>query len=415
MMLETAAALAVPWFGGQLASNVLSGDRLRVEFVLAALLLLFAAQALIKFFNRYILARTGQKILADLKIRVHDHIQALPLNFFHARPKGDVLAIMMYEVSDLCSFLTGTLLSLIPLSFAACGAALLMFRIDPVFAGLTLVLIPLFFLLLKFIGRKLRPLAQQFQQAHAATVATAEENLGMLPAIKAFTREPIEAARYSEQVNRVRQITTHQHCIHAALEPSFQFLAATAVLGLLWFMSDRLIAGDMAPSELVTFLLYGALLTRPVGGLASAYGKTQKARGQLERLQAVLNEQPEPVFDRGRALRCTRGEIEFCDVSFAYPDRPATLKHLTTKIEAGENRRDYWRKRGGQEHSNQFASEAICTRLREDIDRWHRHQHCHPAQSTQSNRHRSPTHVARKRHGLRKYWVRKTQFSARRY
>jgi ATP-binding cassette subfamily B protein len=336
MLLQTAAALAVPWLGGQFATGVLSQARANMSFILLALLALFALQALLKFANGYVLSRTAECILADLRIRIYDHLQALPLDFYHQRRQGDILALIVYEVGQLSGYITGTLLSIIPLLLTAIGSVVLMFRIDPLFAGLIATFIPLFYLLLKVMGRRLRPLAIQLQQAHATAVAAAEENIGMLPAIKTFTREAETSRRYKQQVHLVRELSITQQRIYAALEPAVQFLAAAAVVLLLWLASARVNAGGMTSAELVSFLLYAALLTRPVSALAGVYGQTQKTRGILKRMQNVLTERAEPIFGGGRALAPARGDIEFSDVSFAYPGRPAALRNVNLHILAGE-------------------------------------------------------------------------------
>jgi subfamily B ATP-binding cassette protein MsbA len=337
MLLETAAALAVPWLGGQFAGGVLSQGQAHVGAILLALLALFAFQALLNYSRGYVLSRTTARILADLRIRIYDHLQALPLSFFHQRRQGDILALMTQEVAQLSGFITGTLLNVIPLLLTAAGAVAFMLWIDAVLAGLVAVLIPLFYLLLKIMGRRLRPLALQLQRADATAVATAEENLGMLPAIKTFTREAEESQRYGKQIRHVMELTTTQQRIYAALGPAIQFIAAAAVLVLLWLASGRVSGGEMSPAELVSFLLYAAVLTRPVSGLASVYGQTQMARGTLQRLQAVLTERPEPILGIGQTLRAPlRGDIEFRNVSFAYPGRPETLKDVSVHVDAGE-------------------------------------------------------------------------------
>ena len=336
MLTETGAALAVPWLGGRFAGSVLSGGQGNVGWMLLALLALFAFQALLKFGNGYLLSRSAERILADLRIRIYDHLQALPLSFYHQRRQGDILALLTYEVAELSGFITGTLLSVIPLLLTVAGAVLLMFRTDALLALMVAVLIPLFYLLLKIMGRRLRPLASQLQTEHAAAIAIAEENLGMLPAIKTFTREMQESQRYRKQIQRIVHLSTTQQRIYAALEPAVQFVAAAAVVLLLWLASGRVSGGSMTPAELVSFLLYAALLTRPVSALAGVYGQTQKARGTLERLQNVLTERPEPIFQGGHTLPPVRGEIEFRNVSFAYPGRAPALDAMNLRIQAGE-------------------------------------------------------------------------------
>ena len=336
MLIETATVLAIPWLGGRFAGDLLAGSQANVGPILLILLALFAVQALLKFANAYLLGSTSERILADLRVRIYDHLQALPLAFYHQRRQGDILAMLTYEAAQLSGFITGTLLQMIPQLLTVAGAVFVLFRTDLLLGVMIAVLIPLFYLLLKIIGRRLRPLASQLQAEHAAAVGIAEENLGMLPAIKTFTREPEESQRYRKQILRIFHLSMTEHKIHAALEPSIQFVAASAVVLILWLASERVGDGSMTPAELVSFLLYAALLTRPVSALASIYGQTQQARGTLKRLQSVLNESPEPIFHGDRVLPAVLGEIEFRDVTFAYPGRAPALQAIDLHIRAGE-------------------------------------------------------------------------------
>jgi ATP-binding cassette, subfamily B, bacterial len=336
MLAESGIALAVPWLGGRVAEGMLSHAVRDTGIVLLALLGLFALQALLKFGNGYLLTRSAEQILADLRIRIYDHLQALPLSFYHQRRQGEILALLTYDVETLSGFISGTLLSVIPLLITVAGALLFMFRIDPLLALIAAILVPLFYLLLKIVGRRLRPLASQLQEAQAGAVAIAEENLGMLPAIKTFTREAQESARYHRQINHILTLSARQRGIFAALGPGIEFLAAAGIVLVLWLSGERIVSGSIGPGELVTFLLYTTLLTRPVSALADVYGHTQGARGALGRLQGILTERPEPFALAAPALPAVRGEIEFRDVSFAYAGRKPALENFDLHIRAGE-------------------------------------------------------------------------------
>ena len=211
--------------------------------MLLALLALFASQALLRFGNAYLVSVSGERILADLRIRIYDHLQSLPLSFYHQRRRGDVLALLSYEAAQLSGYITGTLLSLIPLLLTVAGAVLVMLRTDALLGLAVAAAIPLFYLLLKIVGRRLRPLASRLQEEHAAAFGMAEENLGMLPAIKAFTREGRESERYRQQIQRIVRLGIRQHRIEAALEPAVQFISALAVLVLLWLASESISGG----------------------------------------------------------------------------------------------------------------------------------------------------------------------------
>ena len=230
MLIETGAALAVPWLARQFATRLLVGVAQTCYALLLGVLALFAVQALLKFGNALLLGRTAEFILADLRTRLYDHLQALPLAYFNQRRHGEILALLTNDVGRLASYISGTLLSVLPLALTLVGAVLLMLRIDARLSLLVVVMIPLFYLLLKVLGRSLRPLSSQLQQAHADAVAIAEENLTMLPAIKTFTREPRESARYRRQIDRIVSFGNQERLIYAALGPSVHFLAAAGMV-----------------------------------------------------------------------------------------------------------------------------------------------------------------------------------------
>jgi ABC-type multidrug transport system fused ATPase/permease subunit len=132
------------------------------------------------------------------------------------------------------------------------------------------------------------------------------------------------------------QLSITQQRIYAALEPSIQFLAGTAAVLLLWLGSRRLGGGGMTPAELLSFLFYAALLTRPVSALAGTWAQVQSARGTLERLHGVLTEPAEPIFHPAPPLGRVRGRIGFERVRFAYPGRAPILDEVSLEIAAGE-------------------------------------------------------------------------------
>lgn len=332
MLLETGAVLAVPWLAGQFAARLLTGSGQAGGALLGALLLLFGMQAILKFANRLLLGRAAEAILADLRTRLYDHLQALPLAYYHQRRRGDVLALLTHDIERLAGFISGTLPSLMPLLLTVAGSTVLMARIDARLTLLVLVTMPVFYLLLKVMGRRLRPLSSRLQQAHADAVATAEENLGLLPAIKTHTREPLESERYRGQIHRIRHLSNQERLIYSALGPTVEFMAAAGLVLVLWLLGAG--ADARTPAEMVSFLLYAALLTRPVSALADIYGQTRAARGALERLAAALQEPAEP--GNGAEMPTVRGYIAVDDVSFAYPGRPPTLTGLTLHINAGE-------------------------------------------------------------------------------
>jgi ABC-type multidrug transport system fused ATPase/permease subunit len=336
MLAGSLATLTIPWLVGQLAGGILTGVTAHVPLIVGGLLALLAAQGLLAFASAWLSAETSHRLLADLRIALHDHLQSLPLAFHQERRQGETLALMTYEIERLNHFVTGTLVSVPPLLLTAAGAVVLMFRIDATLALLVPLSIPAFYLALKLIGRRLRGLARRIQEAEAAAIGTAEEHLTMLPAIKSFVREAPESARYARQIEDATNLSLKEARIYAGLEPMVQFIAAAAAVLMLWLAGRTLQQGALSPGDLVSFLLYAAVLTRPVASLSHLYGQVQTARGTLQRLAAVLAEPPEPGHAATGRMERARGEIAFRNVSFAYPGREPALRDLDLVIPAGE-------------------------------------------------------------------------------
>lgn len=334
MLAQTGVSLAIPWLGGQFAGQLLAGQGRSQLPLLGWLLVFFAGQALLRFLSVLLLGTTAERILADLRTRLYDHIQALPLAFHQDHKKGDVLALLTHDIGQLAHYISGTLLGVLPTILTMLGAMWMMMRIDLVMGALVAALVPVFFMVLKWLGRELRPLSKALQSAHADTVALAEENLGMIHAIKTYTREQIESSRYRGLTDRVLGMRARQTRIYAALSPAIQFLAAASVVGVLWLLASASL--PRTPGETISFLLYAALLTRPAGSLADLYGQTRQIRGTLEKLSEVLAAQAEPQPSQGRVLQDVRGEIRFEDVSFTYPGREQTLDRVGLTVAAGQ-------------------------------------------------------------------------------
>ena len=334
MLAKSAIALTVPWLAGELTLTLLGtegGTFASSQAIFLLMVLVFAVQALLSIGDGYLLARTGEHIVSALRVRVYDHLQSLPLAYHHDRRKGDVLSLLTRDVDVLSGYITGTLIAVVPLVLTFLGAWILMLRIDWFLACLVGLLVPLFFVVMKLLGRHIRPLSREVSEAHASSVAIAEENLGLLPIIKAFTRERAATRQYRNQSRRILALSNRLHLSFSTLRPIMGFLSASGIVVLLWLAST-----ELPPAELVSFFMYGLLLARPMSGLAATWGETQHARAAMERLKELFRVQPEPLSPSAYALPPVRGSIVFERVSFRYRDREPLFKDFDLEVTAGE-------------------------------------------------------------------------------
>jgi ABC-type multidrug transport system fused ATPase/permease subunit len=166
--------------------------------------------------------------------------------------------------------------------------------------------------------------------------ATLEENIGMLPAIKSFTREAHESDRFRRSNTRLLRIAKRQLLLESLLTPSVHLMAGLGLLLLLYLSTLQVQRGALPAADLVSILLYGMLLTRPVSGLAGVYGSVQMARGSAQRLLEAFDVRPEPADAGAPALLPVSGRIQWQDIHFSYPNRAPVFAGLDLEIGAGE-------------------------------------------------------------------------------
>ncbi|MXO88424.1 ATP-binding cassette domain-containing protein [Altererythrobacter aestuarii] len=333
---ESLAMLALPWLAGNVLGDVVAAQAQLANMGVGLLIIGLIAISALHSAAAILSASTSGKILADLRNRTHAHVQSLPIGFHDRSRQGDLLALMTYEVTLLSSFLSSTLARAPAMLITGAGATILLFMIDPMLALFIPLIIPGFFLLMKIGGRRIRRLGERSRDAEATVFMTAERQLAILPAIKSFAIEERQDAVYADHVEQARQLQFHQARVDSILGPAVGLLAGLGIIALIVFGMSDLTTANRTPADMFRFLLYAALLTRPVGALADFYGRYQWAAGTLARLEALLGEKAEPGYALAGDPGAVRGAIRFEDVSFAYPGRRATLSNIDLDIKAGE-------------------------------------------------------------------------------
>ena len=338
MMLENGLALATPWLAGLFAEVVLTGtSRFSISYkeLLLLWLLLSILQALLHYQSRLLSGITGEKMIIKLRTRLYDHLQTLPLDYFNEHKQGETLALISHDTSIISNFVSTTLVGIVPHIIIAAGAIGCIYFISPTIALLCLVLIPLFVLTSKLLSRQLRPISRKLMEQYGSTFSIAAENFGTLPIIQSFSREPIESSRFRQSNDELFRLTTLYLKKQARLAPAIRVLAVTIIFLILFLSGENISNGSLSAAQIVSLMLYGILLSRPISSLAETYGQTQRSIAAGKRLLTVLSEKNED-FSCGRKLPPVKGEIVFRDVSFSYPSRNSLFSNLNLTIRAGE-------------------------------------------------------------------------------
>ncbi len=333
MLLQSVATLVQPWLGGVLTNRIMFGQGFGT--LLWALFGLIFVQAALGYVVSLQLQKVSGRLVADASGHVYTHLQSLPLAWHQEHRRGDVLALLIGDIHRISGYLTGTLVPLIPLVFTFLGALVMMLRLAPMIAVAVAVLMPLLFVGIKLAGRWLRPLGHATTQAWADQSALAEQNLELLPVIKAFATGPVEARRYRGSAEAVYATELRQAALQGAITPVVHVIGAGLILLLLGVAGSQIVRQEMGMGDLISLFLYGLVLVNPVSQLARVYGNTHSALGTMQRLRGALSAQPE--VDEGTVEQLPRdGDIRYDNVGFAYTDRTPLFSNFNLEIRAGE-------------------------------------------------------------------------------
>lgn len=305
--------------------------------LLALVPIMFLFRALGSFVNAYLIAYTGMHVLEQIRRMVFDHIQNLPLGFFHENKVGDLMSRVLGDTAQLQSGLIKVVDSLIkePATLIAAAGYLVWLSFvekDVSFILIALASIPACVLPIRMIGSIILKKAKKAQAQAGELNHVLNENLSATREVRAYNLQERESQRFGAacQIFLKRQLKVVKY--DKALTPIIEVVTALALVVAIFFAIQRGV--DEATLGSIVVALY--LCYQPVKKLGGVSNTIRKAEASLDRLEYVLKtedtvpESPDPL-----PARSLRGNITFDNVTFSYIDE-AALKTVSIDIEAGE-------------------------------------------------------------------------------
>ena len=195
LLISSFFSLLNPWKAGRFAGLLTDSGEVHfsnIKLILLAWLVVILFKSLLSFSTRYLIGSTGETITASLRKRIYDHMQALPLSHHQEQRPGDTLALLSNDAQIISRFVTSTLVQLLPLLMTFLGAFAMMTLIEPGIALLAAGLLPLYFVAMKLVGRRIRPLTRKWINSYSDMLSFVEQNLGLLPASLALADRILE-------------------------------------------------------------------------------------------------------------------------------------------------------------------------------------------------------------------------------
>jgi len=321
---------------GFVAGSTTSLNTAVIGFIVVAIL-----QAVGTFTRFYWVSWLGERVTADIRKAVFNHIIDLHPGYFEANLSGEISSrittdttLIQSVVGSSASIALRNLLMLI-------GGVVLLFITNPRLTSVVLVCIPLVIGPILYFGRKVRRLSRSSQDEVANVGAYVGESIQQIKTVQAFNHQAHDDRLFGAHVEKAFDVAKSRIWMRSVLIAVVTTLVFGALGVMIWVGGQDVISGRMSPGELTAFVAYAVLVASAVGAISQVISELQRAAGALERLMELLEAESEITApaDPKHLDGEFRGLLEIDEVRFCYPTRPETpaLDTMTLTIRPGES------------------------------------------------------------------------------
>ncbi|EED39084.1 ABC transporter transmembrane domain-containing protein [Stenotrophomonas maltophilia] len=339
LAVSSAATLSLPPAVKQMIDHGFSSGG-QINRAFALLMLVAVVMALGTAARFYFVSLLGEKVVADLRSQLYAHLIQLGAGFHDRSRSGELVSRLTADTELLRSVVGSTMSVALRSSVTVVGSLAMLFVTSPRLAAWSLLGIPLAVLPIIIGARKLRTVARNSQDRIADANSLASETLGAVRTVQAHAREPYERGRFDHALGDAIKAARRRIGAQSLVTASAILLVFGAIVGVLWLGAHDVIDGRLSAGTLGQFVLYALIGGGSVGALAEVWNELQRAAGGMGRIGELLQEDIEiRAPAQPHALpQPLRGEIQFDDVVFHYPQRPdqAALDHFTLHVRPGE-------------------------------------------------------------------------------
>ena len=290
-------------------------------------------------FRYYLVSTLGEMVVADLRRDVFFNLVTLTPEFFESNRPSEIASRLTADTSVIQTLVGSSMsVALRNVLLLIGGVGGLLFTSWKL-TGLVLLAIPIVIVPIIFLGRRVRRLSRESQDRIAALGTRADEALGAIQTVLAFTAEEREKSAFQSVVIHALDIARRRILMRALLTGLVICMVFGGVDLILWMGARDVVSGEMSSGLLTQFVFFAIISASSAGALSEVYGDIQRAGGATARL-IELAQTPPTVVDpkEPMALPRPQGRVEYRNVTFHYPSRPdeAALADFSLTVRPGE-------------------------------------------------------------------------------
>lgn len=292
------------------------------------------------FFRFYLVSSVGERVSADIRLAVFNHVISLHPSYFETNSSGDIMSRLTTDTTLLQSII-GSSFSMAMRSALMCvGAIIMLFATNFKLTLIVLTSVPFVLIPILVYGRRVRALSRKSQDSMADVGSYAGEAIEHIKTVQSFNSEAYEKAAFAGEVEKAYEIGRQRVKQRAILISGVIVIVFTAIAGMLWVGGSDVIQGKMSAGNLGAFVFYAIMVASSMATISEVLGELQRAAGATERLIEILQVEsdisaPKNPLPISKSLPA---EVTFSSVNFNYPSRPkqAAITQLNLTAQQGK-------------------------------------------------------------------------------
>ena len=292
------------------------------------------------FARFYLVSWLGERISADIRKSVFNHLLTLHPSYFEENRSGEIMSRLTTDTTLLQSVIGSSASMALRSILTLIGGVVMLLITNFKLSLLVLVCVPLMLTPIILFGRRVRKLARKSQDSIADVGSHAGEIIQQIKTVQSYTQEYNEEQRFTDHVEKTFTIAKKRIEQRSLLIAVVIFLLFSAISIMIWVGGNDVINGVMTGGELGAFVFYAVIVAMAFATIAEVIGDVQRAVGAAERLFELLNVKSKiELVENTLSQQVSSLQLSFNDVTFYYPSRPQTaaLKNLNLTIKEGQS------------------------------------------------------------------------------
>ncbi|PID21616.1 multidrug ABC transporter ATP-binding protein [Sporosarcina sp. P3] len=337
VFISSALALIGPLMIGNMIDHFIIPKKVDgLSMQIGLLLLVYAGFSLSTYFQNYWMVGIAQQTVYRLRTQLFGHLQKLPIRFFDKRQHGELMSRVTNDIENVSQTLNSSLIQVFSSVLTLVGTLSIMLYLSPLLTLLTMIIVPVMFIAMRWITRRTGILFKEQQRAIGELNGMIEETVSGQRVVKAFSQEQNVMEEFARKSERLRTAgfwaQTYSGFIPKVMNTlnNMSFAIVAGVGGLLAVTGT----GGVTVGTIVIFSEYARQFTRPLNDLANQFNTVLSAIAGAERVFSILDE-PEEKDEATKQIETIHGDVEFRHVTFGY-DEEAIIKNLSFHVQSGE-------------------------------------------------------------------------------